>query len=174
MMGVGDSIFVRMIPYILTLALSLGEHSKKRGQRRKFKLINIISVQASSAASHRSYSPSLLAKLMGLTNYGSLTPPVPRAENEQSPRPPSTPPTWRRTNSPPMQWAASTRTTAAFVTVRCSAASSAPRSFTRGPLSRGLSIRKPRISPARSQQRLPRTGGPAALRMLGRRAYPGQ
>lgn len=31
MMGVGDSIFVRMIPYILTLALSLGEHSWKVG-----------------------------------------------------------------------------------------------------------------------------------------------
>lgn len=31
MMSVGDSIFVRMVPYILTLALSLGEYSIKRG-----------------------------------------------------------------------------------------------------------------------------------------------
>lgn len=30
MMGVGDSIFARIIPYILTLALSLGEHSFKK------------------------------------------------------------------------------------------------------------------------------------------------
>lgn len=34
MMSVGDSIFVRMVPYILTLALSLGEYSTKRGVKK--------------------------------------------------------------------------------------------------------------------------------------------
>lgn len=34
MMSVGDSIFVRMVPYILTLALSLGEYSIKKGVKK--------------------------------------------------------------------------------------------------------------------------------------------
>lgn len=38
MMSVGDSIFARMVPYILTLALSVGEYSlrKKRNQNLGF------------------------------------------------------------------------------------------------------------------------------------------